>query len=189
MKNITNIQNKICSFNILMNGRIINTSPILFRIHESGNKNIDEILYEHIDSILNIVYDQAISLEDLMDVKIYGVTYDILADNDICESYEMNITDKIKYDNDKIDELITNKINEYSQLVLDKINVNEKCKSFVDAYDIVNKHNVKQISSDTFTQYIMSCFNEEYENNKLNNKFEDCAYRIMTDKFNNLNNK
>ncbi len=158
-----NIQNKICSLNIILNERIVSNIPILFRIHESGERTITEILSDHMKEITRIIYDNAKSLDDIVNSSVKGIIYDINSEEDKYDTYELNIGDILSYDSEKSRELIENKINEYAKLVADKISPENSAKNFVDIYEMVNFHNDNKISPMTFIQYILSCFNKEYK--------------------------
>lgn len=183
MNTMNNIQNKVCSLNIDMNGTIITNVPVLFRIHESGERTIDEIISDNIESILKIIYKNAKSIDDLLFSRVRGIIYDITTEQDEYDTYELWISNMLNFEDEISKELITNQINRYSTLLLDKINVEETANTFDKVFEIVNKHNEKKISPTTFIQYIMSCFNKEYDNittkNKLTKQVEDIMNNIL----------
>ena len=108
-----NIQNKICSFNIIMNDTPITKTPILFRINENGNRNIEDIIYEHRDPILNKIYEIANDLDDLINTKISVIVYDITEKDDSYETHEIDISKYIDYNDNKLKNILINKINNY----------------------------------------------------------------------------
>ena len=183
MNNI--IQNKICSLNIILNERIVNNIPILFRIHESGERTTTEILCDHMKEITRIIYDKATMLDDIVNSSVKGIIYDINSEDDKYETYELNIGDMLSYDSEKSRELIEKKINEYAKIVVERILPTEHPKDFIDAYKIINEHNENKISTITFTQYIMSCFNKEYDNvnaKLINHQVENIMNNNLTSK-------
>lgn len=163
---MTTTQNKICSLNIIINNNVVNKTPILFRIFEMSSHSINDIIISYIDNILNIVYDNIEDINDISNVKLSIIVYDIASDDDEYETSDIDINDYINYDNEHIKDIITNKINEYSNLLLKKININELSSNFRQTYELINKHNDQHINYETFIQYIMSCFTEEYGNNE-----------------------
>lgn len=175
MGNISNIQNKICSLNINMNGVIINHTPILFRIHENGTTDINSIINVHKNKLLDLAYDHINSIDDIINITVNTIVYDIISETDEYDTYDIKIQPIIDDKDPRIIKVIRNKINEYSQLILKKINATETCETFVDAFNIVNHHNANKISPTIFSQYIMSCFNEEYGKNK----FSEIANEII----------
>ena len=110
-KMMNNIQNKICSFNIIMNDTPITKTPILFRINENGNRNIEDIIYEHRDPILNKIYEMTNDLDDLINTKISVIVYDISEKDDSYETHEIDISKYIDYNDDKLENILINKIN------------------------------------------------------------------------------
>ena len=162
---IDNIQNKICSFNIIMNDTPITKTPILFRINENGNRNIEDIIYEHRDPILNKIYEMANDLDDLINSKISGIVYDITEKDDRYETHEIDISKYIDYNDNKLENILINKINNYSDLLLMKANLfTQKGLNFKESYKIICEANDNKINKETFIQYILSCVNKEYGN-------------------------
>lgn len=161
------MQNKICSLNIILNGRIVSSVPVLFRIYESGERTVTDILSSHMQEIVKMIYDNATSLDDIVNSSVNGIVYDINSDDDKYETYELNVGNMLSYDDDKSRELIEKKINEYAKFVADKISPDNNVENFVDIYEMVNLHNDSKISTTTFIQYILSCFNKEYKNDNM----------------------
>ena len=178
---IENIQNKICSFNILMNDKPITKTPILFRINENGNRNIEDIIYEHRKPILNKIYEIANDLDDLINTKISGIVYDIVEKDDSYETYEIDINKYIDYNDNKLENILINKINNYSDLLLMKANLFTKPgRNFKESFKIICEANDNKINKETFIQYILSCVNKEY-----GNKFSSVVNDILRKEFNN----
>ena len=178
---IENIQNKICSFNILMNDKPITKTPILFRINENGNRNIEDIIYEHRKPILNKIYEIANDLDDLVNTKISGIVYDIVEKDDSYETYEIDISKYIDYNDNKLENILINKINNYSDLLLMKANLFTKPgRNFKESFKIICEANDNKINKETFIQYILSCVNKEY-----GNKFSSVVNNILRKEFNN----
>lgn len=179
---MTDLQNKICAFNIEMNGRTITTVPVLFRIHENGSKDVNDILEDHMNEILETVYKNAVAVDDLSAIKISGIAYDIMSENDEFETFTVDVSKYVSYDNEYLHNLILDKIMKYSKFVLDKMGVSEVPADFVDAFRIINEHNTNKINVETFIQYILSCFYNDYGNNI---KLETEIHNIMNNKLNN----
>lgn len=177
---MSNLQNKVCAFNVVGKERVMNITPILFRVHENDDKKLDDIIDEHIDGFLNFVYDNAKTVDDLTNIIIKGIVYDVVSDTDLFETYDKDITGLIDFNNSVVIGLVTDKINEYANLVLKKIDVPVVCESFVDAYETIKKNNDNKINHETFIQYILRCFYDEYNNN---NMLEKCAQNILTNTF------
>lgn len=176
---IDNIQNKICSFNIIMNDTPITKTPILFRINENGNRNIEDIIYEHREPILNKIYEMANDLDDLINTKISGIVYDIDEKDDKYETHEIDISKYIDYNDNRLENILINKINNYSDLLLMKANLfTEKGRNFKESYKIICEANDNNINKETFIQYILSCVNKEY-----GNKFSNVIDGILRKEF------
>lgn len=175
-----NIQNKVCSFNIMMNNHIITNIPLLFRINESGNRSVNDIINDHLDNIFDKIYNSIKTLDDINNISITGIIYDIDSEQDIYDTYELDVTDRISFTDERLCTVIADKINEYANLVLKKMNINNSGTNFVETYDIICKNNKKKINKQTFIQYILSCFNKEY-----GNKFSNVVDKIMIKELNN----
>ena len=176
-----NIQNKICSFNIIMNDTPITKTPILFRINENGNRNIEDIIYEHRDPILNKIYEIANDLDDLINTKISVIVYDITEKDDSYETHEIDISKYIDYNDNRLENILINKINNYSDLLLMKANLFTKSgRNFKESFKIICEANDNKINKETFIQYILSCVNKEY-----GNKFSSVVNDILRKEFNN----
>ena len=157
-----NIQNKVCSLNIDLNGTIITKVPILFRVQENSERTIEEIISNNIESIFNIIYKNAKTIDDLLFSNMYGIVYDILSEKDEYDTYELRINDMLDVEDNRFKKLIINKINKYSEILLNKMNIDTSASSFIETYDIINNDNENKISTTTFIQYILSCFNKTF---------------------------
>lgn len=162
-----NVQNKICSLNIDIGDTIINKIPILFRISENTNDSFETILEKNIVSILNLIYEKITSIDGLNDISINCIIYDIDGIDDNYETMNINISKYIEYDNENILKLINEKINEYISMLLDNIHIETNDLTIKNVYNLINKNNNNNINKNTFVQYILSCFNTEFNNKDL----------------------
>ena len=163
-----------------MNDRPITKTPILFRINENGNRNIEDIIYEHREPILNKIYEIANDLDDLINTKISGIVYDIIEKDDIYETYEIDVSKYIDYTDSKLKNILINKINNYSDLLLMKANLFiQPGHNFKESFKIICEANDNKINKETFIQYILSCVNKEY-----GNRFSDAVNDILRKEFN-----
>ena len=177
-KMTSNSQNKICSFNILINDAVINKTPILFRIFESNETTLEDIIANHKEPILNKIYNDCDNLSDLLNIKLSMIIYDIENTDDTYETLEIDFDKYINYNDNRLEKYFVKQINDYASLLLLKIGINDKLNDFVEIYEKINNINDNKISNESFIQYILSCFNKEYHN-----KFNDIVINIMKNRF------
>lgn len=170
--------------NLEQNGHIKNLTPILFKIHESSDTNVKDILFRHFNKIAKLAYDNAENLDDLINSNIHGIIYDVSSNNDEYETYDMNVGEHLSFDDETCRKLIINKINEYTEMIIKKTNIDVSPKDFVEAYTIINDHNENNISVNTYMQFIMSCVNKEYINADIRKMINHQVENIINEKLN-----
>ena len=99
--------------------------------------------------------------------------------DDSYETHEIDISKYIDYNDNKLKNILINKINNYSDLLLMKANLfTQKGRNFKESYKIICEANDNNINKETFIQYILSCVNKEY-----GNKFSNVIDSILRKEF------
>ena len=164
---MSNIQNKVCSFNIIMNGLLLNPNkiPILYRISEDSDRTINDIIRDNKDIIMSMIENDCKTVDDYTSIYAQAIVYDI--NNDTYDTDTVNITNIID-DKSFIDNILVDKINEYSSSLLKKMNINDDV-DYIKAYEIINEKNNGNIFPITYINYIIMCFSKEYADSKYSN--------------------